>query len=162
MAEKGKKLTRIQSKRLKEYVECGGDVRKMPGFKNENSAGAAMSCLLNSPTTQQIFRDALEELGYTEKSLAANLIELAGAEKNFLATYQGKIVSEKKIPDNAIRVAALNLIGKFIGLGHKPGSVKMVREVETFDMKKTPDSELDKIIQEGKAVTAEYGNAGCE
>ncbi|MFC1539697.1 hypothetical protein ACFL6H_09755 [Candidatus Latescibacterota bacterium] len=109
-------ITRIQKKRLKEFVNADGRFSKMKSYSSPASATNSMKRILSLPSVQTEFRNELENLGFGLTNIASDLVDLARAEKEIPISYQGKVHETAIVKDNTTRLNTISLITKILGL----------------------------------------------
>ena len=122
-------------------------------YKNKNSAEAAAHRLLHEPAVQSAMAKALREAGLDEDFVAKNLKKLAEATKTLFFHYKGKITQKIVVPDNHIRLQALKLAGKWLGLENHPDTLVYVFIVEpddSYDYANMTDAELYEALIEAE------------
>ena len=161
---KTKPLTRLQARIVKEYMsgkhKTLADVgMAVKDYKTRDSAKQAAHRIMTDSNVQARHPEILNRNGITEDRIAQELDELLHANKTVFFSHQGEVTDERQVPDNTVRVQALKVgaeVHGMIGYGSRDVNIK---NLNYLDMRKLDDSELAKIIAEGKAAKeriAEY------
>ena len=122
-------------------------------YRNKNSAEAAAHRLLHEPAVQHAMAKAMREAGLDEEFLAKNLKKLIEATKTIFFHHKGKITKRIEVPDNHIRLQALKLAGKWLGLENHPDTLIYVVYVEpdgSYDYANMTDAELYEALVEAE------------
>ena len=157
-----KRLTKNQRTKLNEYIACDCDAGKMTSYKDKNVARSAMCQLLNRPNVREAFEKALEKKGFGVENLADGLLGLTDAKHKSYFPFQGKVISEREDPNDLIRLRALELIGRFLGLDRRieiqpvPPDSDAVENLSNTDLLQAI-TQLDDEIAELKSELNEEG-----
>jgi hypothetical protein len=101
---------------------------------------------------QAAFREAMEEIGFTEKQLATNLFDLTQAQTVRFFQSFGRVTASRRVADNGTRLQANKLIGEWFGLGIREIDVHHSGAVGGFDaLSAMSDEELNDIVNAGES-----------